>query len=88
MLELIQVPAIWDQQNNPEYIRNLNDYYTLTRKYQKSDKPEFIGGMPVTLENNCFKSLFRTNNKVFVYNLTLKVDGERYLLFLNSSILL
>jgi len=84
MLELIQVPPIYQDQNNPEYLRNLNDYYEITKKYQKGSVPEFIGGMPVTLENNCFKQLYRTVNKVFVYNLTLKVDGERYLLFLNS----
>jgi hypothetical protein len=94
MLELIQVPPIYEDQNNPEYLRNLNDYLQITKNYQKetlgsnykkeSSGSEFIGGMPVTLENNCFKQLYRTINKVFVYNLTLKVDGERYLLFLNS----
>jgi len=86
MLEFIQVPAIYQDQNNPEYLRILNDYAVITKKYQNqtSQRTEFIGGMPVTLENKCFKQLYRTINKVFVYNLTLKVDGERYLVFLNS----
>jgi len=86
MLELVQVPVFWEGQNNPEYIRNLNDYLLLTKKYQTKQFGEFIGGMPVTLENNCFKPLLRTDSdNNFVYNITLKLDGERYLLFLNYS---
>jgi hypothetical protein len=86
MLELVQVPVFWEGQNNPEYIRNLNEYLLLTKKYQTKQFGEFIGGMPVTLENNCFKPLLRTDsNNNFVYNITLKLDGERYLVFLNYS---
>jgi hypothetical protein len=82
---LVQVPVFWEGVNNPEYLRVLNDYLELTKKYQTIDKREFIGGMPVTMENDCFKQLLRTNSAgEFVYHTTLKVDGERYLLFLSS----
>lgn len=82
---LIQIPVFWEGVNNPEYLRVLNDYLELTKKYQTIDKREFIGGMPVTMENDCFKQLLRTHSAgEFVYHTTLKVDGERYLLFLSS----
>jgi len=86
MLQLVQVPALWEDQNNPEYLRVLNEYLILTKNYQTKQFGEFIGGMPVTLENNCFKPLLRTDsNGRSTYNMTLKLDGERYLLFLNYS---
>ena len=76
----IQIPVfLRDGLNNPQYLQIRNDYLKLT------NKPEFIGGMPVTLENHCFKQLIRVDStNRFVYNITLKVDGERYLLFLSS----
>uniref|UniRef100_A0A6C0I7X9 mRNA 5'-phosphatase n=1 Tax=viral metagenome TaxID=1070528 RepID=A0A6C0I7X9_9ZZZZ len=80
-MELIQVPVFWEGQNNPEYLHVLNEYLTLT----KLPNTEFIGGMPVTLENDCFKQLFRIHDQKLVYYITLKVDGERYLLFLSSN---
>ena len=81
---LLQIPVFWEESNNPEYIRVLNDYLFVTQKYQTGSR-EFIGGMPVTLENDCFKQLLRVDsNNTFVYNMTLKVDGERYLLFLST----
>jgi len=84
MLQLVQIPVFWEEQNNPEYLRALNDYLILTKKYQTKQTGEFIGGMPVTLENDCFKPILRTDaNGALAYNMTLKVDGERYLLFLN-----
>ena len=83
-MNLVQVPIFWEGGNNPEYLHVLNDYVLLTKNYQKK-QPEFLGGMPVTLENDCFKQLIRTDSdKKFVYHITLKVDGERYLLFLSS----
>jgi hypothetical protein len=84
MFQLVQIPIFWDDQNNPEYLRVLNDYLILTKNYQTKQNGEFIGGMPVTLENDCFKPILRTDsNGALAYNMTLKVDGERYLLFLN-----
>ena len=84
MLELVQVPVFFEEHNNPEYLRVLNDYRLLTKNYQTKQIGEFIGGMPVTLENDCFKPILRTDaNGRFAYNMTLKADGERYLLFLN-----
>ena len=86
---LVQIPIFLpgpNGLNNPEYLFVRNEYLNLTGKYQKQIPEEFIGGMPVTLENECFKPLIRTNaDNRFVYNLTLKVDGERYLLFLTSN---
>ena len=84
MLEVVKIPVFWENQNNPEYLRIRNDYLLLTKQYQIKENGEFIGGMPVTLENDCFKPLLRTDsNNRFAYNMTLKLDGERYLLFLN-----
>jgi hypothetical protein len=79
----VPIPVfLQDGTNNQEYLQVLNDYSKLT---QQSGNPQFIGGMPVTLENNCFKELLREDsNGNFAYYLTLKVDGERYLFFLSS----
>jgi len=82
--KLYQIPVFWDNINNPEYLNVLNDYLFVTQNYQTNNR-DFIGGMPVTLENDCFKQLLRLDaDKKFVYNITLKVDGERYLLFLST----
>lgn len=83
--QLLQIPAFWGEGNNPEYINALNDYLFITKQYQIPSSREFIGGMPVTLENDCFKQLLRVDvDNKFVYNMTLKVDGERYLMFLTT----
>lgn len=85
MFKLTPVPIFSGYANNPEYIRILNDYLLFTKKYQVEPliQDQFIGGMPVTLENNCFKPLLKRNKKgEFVYNMTLKVDGERYFMYL------
>jgi len=73
---------------NSEYQIVKTEYLKLTAEYQGHNTSEFglvgdfIGGQPVTLENHCFKSLFRTDqNGRFVYNMTLKVDGTRYFMF-------
>ena len=85
MYSLIQVPVFLLNNNNQEYLQVRNDYLILTGKYQRTPRGEFIGGMPVTMENDCFKPLIRTDSENrFVYNITLKVDGERYLLFLST----
>ena len=87
MYNLVQVPIFLESTglNNQEYLQVRNDYNVLTGKFQRTPEGEFIGGMPVTMENNCFKPLIRTDSEGrFVYNITLKVDGERYLMFLSS----
>jgi len=82
---LVQVPVFLDySQNNPEYLNALNDYLKLTNQFEMGTR-QFIGGMPITLENDCFKELLRVDSEnKYAYNITLKVDGERYLLFLSS----
>jgi hypothetical protein len=86
MYSLIQVPIfLLNGLNNQEYLQVRNDYILITKKFQRTPEGEFIGGMPVTMENDCFKPLIRVDSgNRFVYNITLKVDGERYLLFLSS----
>ncbi len=72
---------------NDEYQRLYGEYQTLIspiRQVEKTDEP-FFGGMPVQLEQNCTNELYRTNNGMFPYHVTLKVDGERYLLFMDSK---
>lgn len=80
----IQIPVFLDSSvNNQEYLYILDDYLKLTK--QPTNNRQFIGGMPVTLENGCFKELLRTDaNNNYSYHITLKVDGERYLMFLSS----
>ena len=80
----IQIPVFLDSSvNNQEYLYILDDYLKLTK--QPANNRQFIGGMPVTLENGCFKELLRTDaNNNYSYHITLKVDGERYLMFLSS----
>ena len=80
MVNLIKVPVNVSGLTNPEYVFLQRDYNFLT-----NSNSLFIGGMPVTLTNNCSKQLLRTKNDIMVYNMTLKVDGERYLLFLSSN---
>jgi hypothetical protein len=78
----IQIPVFLENGlNNPEYLNARNDYFLVTW----GERNEFIGGMPVTLENKCFRQLIRTDqSNRFSYNLTLKVDGERCIMFLSS----
>jgi hypothetical protein len=77
---------------HPEYLYIRKHYIKLTRSYQdyyfkkhdyliQTSDAEFIGGMPVTMDRTNFKPLLRLNKKYeLVYNATLKLDGERYLL--------
>jgi len=88
-MDIRQIPVFRpDGLNNEEYLIVRADYMDLTREFQgTSGTPngDFIGGMPVTLNSDCYRQFFRLNeNNEFVYYITLKVDGERYLLFLSS----
>ena len=72
---------------NKEYKIIKNEYLSLIKKYRENEKDKiFIGGMPVTLDQKCMKELLRINpiNNELVYGMTLKVDGERLLMFLTS----
>ena len=67
---------------NTEYFRIKNDYMTMINAFREKDEDQFIGGMPVQIQEDCIKQLFRINkftNKL-TYSVTLKVDGERYLM--------
>ena len=73
---------------NPEYLQIRNEYDTLISKVVNDNlqDEEFIGGMPVQLEKGCIKQLIKQNDdNSYIYYATLKVDGERYLLFLASN---
>jgi len=72
---------------NPEYFKIKNEYLRLIENYREKPQDQFVGGMPVQLEHNCLKQLFRINpkNNELVYSITLKVDGERFLMFLGSD---
>lgn len=66
---------------NPEYLYLQKEYYQLIKDIPRENEEEFIGGMPVQLEKGCLKELIKQGN----YVMTLKVDGERFLLFLSSN---
>jgi hypothetical protein len=67
---------------NPEYLYLKKEYTDFISKVpnENSKEEEFIGGMPVQLEKNCVKQLIKQKS----YAMTLKVDGERFLMFLSS----
>ena len=71
---------------NKEYFDVKDQYLSFINNYRESINEDFIGGMPVTLEKNCMKQLLRINpvTNSLVYGMTLKVDGERFLMF-NSN---
>jgi len=68
---------------NPEYLYLKKEYLNLISKVpnENSKDEHFIGGMPIQLEKNCVKQLIKQSN----YGMTLKVDGERFLMFLASN---
>jgi len=68
---------------NPEYLFLLNEYTQLIADVpnENSKEEKFVGGMPVQLEKSSIKQLVLQPN----YIMTLKVDGERFLLFLASN---
>ena len=71
---------------NEKYTRLKKEYTDLVINYRESQAEEFVGGMPVQMEKDCISQLLRTDHDGnLVYGITLKVDGERYLLFLSSD---
>jgi len=66
---------------NPEYLYLQKEYNNLVKNVPRENEEEFIGGMPVQLEKGCLKEIIKQEN----YAMTLKVDGERFLLFLASN---
>jgi hypothetical protein len=87
---LIQIPIFINDVNgqkeqNKEYLRIFNDYLSLIKDFNPSSDNYFIGGMPVTMDLLCSKQLLRiTPSGNFTNYITLKLDGERYILFLSS----
>ena len=71
---------------NKEYFDVKNQYLLFINSYRENVTEDFIGGMPVTLEKKCMKQLLRINpiTNSLSYGMTLKVDGERFLMF-NSN---
>jgi hypothetical protein len=78
--------AVQTEGINREYYEVKNEYLRMIKDYRENDTELFVGGMPVQLEKNCMSQLIRKNqNGDLVYGMTLKVDGERYLMFLSSN---
>jgi len=82
----VKVPLnIYNDKNipipNQEYLFLRNEYLTLISVVPTEVDEEFIGGMPVQLEKDCVKEIIKQKN----YVMTLKVDGERFLMFLSSN---
>jgi hypothetical protein len=66
---------------NTEYFRIKNDYITMINQFREKMEDQFIGGMPVQMQKGCVKQLFRTTaSNTLAYSVTLKVDGERFLM--------
>ena len=78
---------------NLKYIQLKAEYSYLIKDIRENDTEseyppgeEFVGGMPVQLEKGCLKNLLQTDQKGnYVYQMTLKVDGERFLLFIGRD---
>jgi hypothetical protein len=73
---------------NPEYNKVLLSYYDLVKtSILRTDKEEFIGGLPITLLRKHTFNLLQTS-KLFPryskYTVTSKVDGTRLLMFINE----
>jgi hypothetical protein len=69
-----------------DYLKIRNEYSWLSKDYQVPGESKFIGGMPVTLERDCLRPIIRKNKAgEYVYHVTLKVDGERLLMFINNE---
>jgi hypothetical protein len=61
-------------------------YIQKLRKPSDSQDEMFVGGMPTTLNRKMFFELLKMNERSFKYYVTLKLDGERMLLFpVNST---
>jgi hypothetical protein len=67
---------------NSEYFRIKADYVTMINAFREKEEDQFIGGMPVQMQKGCIKQIFRVNKFTnrLVYSVTLKVDGERFLM--------
>jgi len=75
------------QVNNPEYFKIKSEYINLINNYREKMQDQFIGGMPVQLEGDCVRQLLRINPQTnqLAYSMTLKVDGERFLMYINNE---
>jgi hypothetical protein len=75
------------QVNNPEYFKVKLDYIKLINSYREKMQDQFIGGMPVQIEGDCIRQLLRINPQTneLAYSITLKVDGERFLMYINNE---
>lgn len=71
--------------NNQVYYNIKLEYFELINRYREKMDDEFIGGMPIQLEGSCSKQLLRIKNNQLVYSVTLKVDGERFLMFIDKQ---
>lgn len=70
---------------NKQNIELRKEYNSLTRNYQTTEYGDFIGGMPITLERSLVRPLLRKERSgEYAYKMTLKVDGDRFLLFTTS----
>jgi len=68
---------------NPEYLYLRQEYLNLIAQVPNDNSQElFIGGMPVQMEKGSLKQILKQKEN---YAITLKVDGERFLLFLASN---
>jgi hypothetical protein len=71
---------------NPDYFTIKNQYMSLIHPFREREADQFIGGMPVQLEKDNLSRLLQVNeNNQLVYSITLKVDGERFLMFLGMD---
>ena len=66
---------------NPEYLYLMQEYSQLISQVPNETEEKFIGGMPVQMEKSSLKQILKQPS----YQITLKVDGERFLLFLASN---
>jgi len=73
--------------DNPEYFKIKSEYLQFVNPYREKMEDQFIGGMPIQLEGDCVRQLLRVNqkNNELVYSVTLKVDGERFIMFINEN---
>jgi hypothetical protein len=72
--------------NNKEYFKIKGDYMAMINSFREKSSDQFIGGMPVQIEKDCVKQLLRRNKfnpNEMAYSITLKVDGERFLMFID-----
>jgi hypothetical protein len=73
--------------NNKNYLDIKTEYINLIKPYRETGADQFIGGQPVQLEKHCIYNLLRKSklNNDLAYYVTLKADGDRYLMFKTES---